>query len=51
MNNRSLVREPNKGICFGYGCNNKATEKISVDAGIFGNIILDLCSICVKKFR
>lgn len=51
MNNKDFVKESNKEICLGYGCNRKATEKIEVDAGTFGNIVLNLCSICVRKFR
>lgn len=36
--------------CNGFGCNEKATEKINVDAGSFGRINLTLCQSCVKKF-
>lgn len=51
MDNSDCTLEPNKGICFGYGCNNKAIEKIDVDAGRFGTITLSLCSNCLKKFE
>jgi hypothetical protein len=41
----------NKDICNAFGCSNKATEKIYVDAGTFGTISLNLCSSCIKKFQ
>ncbi len=40
----------NKENCNAFGCSKGATEKINVNAGIFGTISLSLCSMCVKKF-
>lgn len=37
--------------CYRYGCFNKSTEKIEVNAGSFGNISLKLCPQCVTKFK
>jgi hypothetical protein len=36
--------------CDGFGCSEIATEKVSVSAGTFGEIILSLCPVCKKKF-
>lgn len=36
--------------CDGYGCFNKSTEKIEVNAGSFGKISLKLCPHCITKF-
>ena len=41
----------NKDICNGLGCYNDATEKISLNAGKFGTISLDLCNNCIKLFN
>ncbi len=41
----------NKNICNAFRCSKGATEKIDVNAGIFGTISLSLCSVCVKKFN
>lgn len=37
--------------CHGYGCSNKPTEKIEVNAGLFGSLSLSLCSVCITKFK
>jgi hypothetical protein len=47
----SLSNQINKEICNAFGCSKNATEKISVSAGTFGTISLDLCNNCVKKFQ
>jgi hypothetical protein len=38
-------------ICDGFGCDEKATGKMNVDAGKFGTLTLFLCKNCVRKFK
>ena len=45
------IEKSYKCICDGFGCSKGATQKIDVNAGIFGTISLSLCSMCVKKFN
>lgn len=47
----TLSDQINKEICNGFNCSNIATEKISVSAGIFGTISLNLCNNCVNMFK
>jgi len=37
--------------CDGYGCDEKATREIKVDAGKFGTLTLFLCTNCIGKFE
>jgi hypothetical protein len=43
--------ESNKIFCEAYGCLLYAKGKICVSVGRLGNIELDLCDECIKKFR
>jgi len=36
--------------CEAYGCNNEATNQITVSVGSYGVIDLNLCKICVPQF-
>jgi hypothetical protein len=36
--------------CDVYGCKKKATAQVTVNAGYLGDVILNLCKICVPKF-
>jgi hypothetical protein len=38
-------------VCDGFGCNEKATREINVDAGKFGTLTLFLCADCIGKFE
>ena len=40
-----------KDICNAFGCSNKDSEKIYVDAGIFGTVTLEVCQFCINKFQ
>lgn len=37
-------------ICEAYNCNKDATDQITVDVGILGDINLNLCKTCIPKF-
>lgn len=40
-----------KNICESFDCSNEATVEISIDAGKFGVITLNLCDNCIVKFK
>jgi hypothetical protein len=37
-------------ICEAVGCQEQATEQITVSAGELGTLILSVCSNCISKF-
>lgn len=41
----------NKIICNGFDCFNYADKKYDIDAGKYGNITIELCSFCIKRFQ
>jgi len=47
---RNTLDEAINNICEASGCQAIATEKLSVTAGPFGVITLELCPACVTKF-
>ena len=49
INNNTKLN--NKEICNAFGCYKNATEKVDIDVGKFGTILVNLCSECVKKFQ
>ena len=51
MNTKHFSKEPNKEICFGFDCDEKAIWNIYVNAGQFGILRLSLCSSCINKFK
>jgi hypothetical protein len=51
MSKNYLSKDVNKEICNAFGCSEKATEKINLSAGKFGEISLNLCDKCIKKFQ
>jgi hypothetical protein len=51
MSNQSISQANNKNICNAFGCSSNATQKISVSAGTFGTISLNLCNNCIGLFK
>jgi hypothetical protein len=47
----SISDKINKEICNALGCSKNATEEISVTAGKYGTVSLDLCKNCVNLFK
>lgn len=47
----SLSNQINKAICDAFGYSENATEEISVTAGKYGTITLNLCIDCVNFFK
>ncbi len=45
------ISTSNKNICSAFGCSKNATEKVSVSAGTFGKISLNLCNDCINFFK
>ena len=45
-----LEPEVNKELCEAVGCQEEATEEITVNAGEFGVLILSVCKNCIGKF-
>jgi hypothetical protein len=37
-------------ICEAYNCNRDATDQVKVNAGVFGDVNLNLCKNCIPKF-
>ena len=50
MSSNLTFKEINKEICNAFGCSDKATEEVNVDAGKFGTITLHICKNCSSKF-
>jgi len=49
---KEFKQEQNKDIpCDALDCENKYTDIIKVDAGIYGKIPLKLCKRCLNLFR
>ena len=40
----------NKPICEALGCEELASEQVTVNAGEFGTLILSVCTNCIGKF-
>lgn len=40
-----------KDICNALECNNKATQTVSINAGSFGTITLNVCKNCIGLFE
>jgi hypothetical protein len=45
------VSKPINRTCEAYGCNNIATNQVTVNVGNQGNIELDVCKRCLPKFN
>ena len=45
-----LEIQANKPICEAVGCEELASEQITVNAGEFGTLILSVCTNCIGKF-
>lgn len=50
MNNNSLLKQPIKQICNGFGCNEEASEQVIVPIGI-KVIVLEVCKKCLPHFK
>lgn len=37
-------------VCEAYNCDKAATDQIKVNAGVFGDVDLNLCKNCIPKF-
>ena len=51
MNQNILPQNFDNGICEVIDCNAKAVKTVEVNAGIYGQIILFLCTECIDKFK
>lgn len=51
MNQEPLPTEHCEKICEAAGCNAKATNSVTVKAGHYGIIGLNVCGNCVSKFE
>ncbi len=51
MINQDTTQQTTKVICNAFGCWDKATEKVNVEAGKFGLITLQVCKNCLSKFH
>lgn len=51
MNQNILPQDFDSNICEAIDCNAKAVQTLEVNAGIYGQIILFLCSSCIDKFK
>ena len=51
MINQDAIQQTNEEICNAFGCSDKATEKVNVDAGKFGIITIHVCKNCIIKFH
>jgi hypothetical protein len=47
-NGKSLYKNAS---CDAFGCLKESTEKIDVNAGVFGTITLHVCKNCIRKFQ
>lgn len=51
MSEYNISIKDNKQICEAFGCVEKATEQIEINAGKYGILVLRVCSKCVRKFQ